>query len=288
VGKFGIDIHQLIDPQSLIAALSHEVAHAYLQLHGLVEDDREVEEKLTDLTAVYLGFDIFVVNATERYRKSGYVAGILAIKQWSVSSGGYLDTPSLCLLFAAHTSPPGAKTRIHTYGSLNRTKPRTCGVTSTTSSIDGTSVFRHLLGMSNQLSNELEGRMITIRCTEKAAKAGVSPNGSGAWRHKPAGRLVRQPYRHGRRWSVSFVNEQSLLAVIVPRHEMKSMNVFVARVGNLLSMIGLANERIHEEIQHFTEARAGKTVSKRVIGVMNDLAARCQERIEEASPQSKE
>ena len=36
VCKFGIDIHELNDPQSLIAALSHEVAHAYRRLHFLV------------------------------------------------------------------------------------------------------------------------------------------------------------------------------------------------------------------------------------------------------------
>ena len=107
VCKFGIDIHQLNDPQSLIAALSHEVAHAYRKLHSLVEEDREIEEKLTDLTAIYLGLGIFVVNATERYRKSGYVSGILAVTEWSVSSGGYLDSASLSFLLAAHVAARG-------------------------------------------------------------------------------------------------------------------------------------------------------------------------------------
>jgi hypothetical protein len=105
--KFGIDIHELNDPQSLIAALSHEVAHAYRNLHFIVEDDREIDEKLTDLTAIYLGLGIFVVNATERYRKSGYVSGILAVTTWSMSSGGYLDAPSLSFLFAAHVAARG-------------------------------------------------------------------------------------------------------------------------------------------------------------------------------------
>ena len=107
VCKFGVDIHELGDPQSLIAALSHEVAHAYRKLHVLVEDDQEIEEKLTDLTAIYLGLGIFVVNATERYRKSGYVSGILAVTKWSVSSSGYLDARSLSFLFAAHVAARG-------------------------------------------------------------------------------------------------------------------------------------------------------------------------------------
>lgn len=101
VCKFGIDIHEMSDPQSLIAALSHEIAHAYRRLHGLVDDDRQVEEKLTDLTAVYLGLGVFVVNAAERYRKSGLVVGYLAVTNWSVSSGGYLDSESLCFLLAS-------------------------------------------------------------------------------------------------------------------------------------------------------------------------------------------
>ena len=65
------------------------------------------------------------------------------------------------------------------------------------------------------------------------------------------------------------------------------MDIVVARVGNILSMLGVANYRIHEEVEHFAEARVGKTVSKRLLGVMNDLAARCRERIESATPQSK-
>jgi hypothetical protein len=65
------------------------------------------------------------------------------------------------------------------------------------------------------------------------------------------------------------------------------MDVFVARVGNLLSMIGVPNERIHQEVEHFAEARIGKTTSKRLLGVLNDLGARSQERVARASPGAK-
>ena len=130
--------------------------------------------------------------------------------------------------------------------------------------------------------------MITLRCTERAAKAlgfrrkddtppGTSPLGD--WYVN----LV--PTADGGLFL--FMNEQSLLSVLVPRREMRSMNVFVARVGNLLSMLGVLNSRIEEEIEHFAEARVGKTVSKKLLGVMNDVAARCQERIERATPRSK-
>jgi hypothetical protein len=130
--------------------------------------------------------------------------------------------------------------------------------------------------------------MITLRCTEKAAKA----LGFRRMAHAPAGTSPLGDWYVNLIATIDgglflFVNEQSLLTVIVPRHAMTSLNVFVARVGNILSMLGLPNDRIDEEIRHFAEARAAKTASKKVIGVMNDLAARCQERIEEASPRSK-
>lgn len=82
------------------------------------------------------------------------------------------------------------------------------------------------------------------------------------------------------------MNEQSLLAVIVPRGHPNLLHTFVARVGNLLSMIGVPNERIDIEIEHFHDARAGKTTSKHLLGVMTDLATRCAEAIDQASPSS--
>lgn len=111
VCKFGIDIHEMSDPQSLIAALSHEIAHAYRGLHSLVDEDRRGEEKLTDLTAVYLGLGVFVVNAAERYRRSGHVVGYLAVTNWSVSSGGYLDAETLCFLLASQFAARGENPR---------------------------------------------------------------------------------------------------------------------------------------------------------------------------------
>ncbi len=130
--------------------------------------------------------------------------------------------------------------------------------------------------------------MITLRCTENAAKAlgfrrtndvpaGTSPLGD--WYVNLVSTVDGGVFL--------FMNEQSLLSVLVPRGEMRSMNVFVARVGNILSMLGLPNERIHEEIEHFAEARVGKTASKKLLGVMNDLAARWQKRIERATRKSK-
>src|SRR6266536_2671402 len=130
--------------------------------------------------------------------------------------------------------------------------------------------------------------MITLRCTKKAATAlgfrlaeeartGTSPLGDWYVNLIPTagGGLFL------------FVNEQSLLAVVVPRGEPGLLNLFVARVGNILSMVGVPNARIEQELEHFAEARSAKTTSRRVVALMNDLAWRCQREIDEASPKHK-
>ena len=130
--------------------------------------------------------------------------------------------------------------------------------------------------------------MITLRCTAKAAKSlgfqllenpptGTSPLGD--WYVN----LI--PTADGGMFL--FTNEQSLVTVVVPAGVRGLLNIFVARVGNLLSMLDLPNQRIEQEMEHFVEARAAKTSSKRVLGVMNDLAYHVQIAFDEATPQQK-
>lgn len=83
------------------------------------------------------------------------------------------------------------------------------------------------------------------------------------------------------------MNERSLLAVVVPVTERSVLHSFVMRVANLLSMIGVPNERIEEELVHFRDMQIGKTASRTVLGVMNDCAYRFQEAIESATPEAK-
>ena len=95
--RFGVDVGQLRDPVELIGTLAHEVAHAYRHHHRLREDDRELEEQLTDLTTVYLGFGIFTANASLRF-----TSGTSAFGSWyRRSAGGYLSPQALSYLLAA-------------------------------------------------------------------------------------------------------------------------------------------------------------------------------------------
>jgi hypothetical protein len=97
--RFGCSDHQLEEAgEGLVGVMAHEVAHAYRAAHGLVVDDHDLEEHLTDLTTVYLGFGIFTVNNTYRFRS--YTHGDLG-SGYSTSRAGYLSAQAMSYLFAA-------------------------------------------------------------------------------------------------------------------------------------------------------------------------------------------
>lgn len=108
---FGIDIGQLTDPQSLIASLCHEVAHAYRAQHNLVVDDQEQEEQLTDLTSIFLGFGIFAVNASERWVKKTYLQGNSAVTEFGGVTSGYITAEEASFAFAVQLAARGSSRR---------------------------------------------------------------------------------------------------------------------------------------------------------------------------------
>ena len=97
---FGIDQRQLTEPERLAGVLVHEVAHAWRLLHGLVVEDRNREEQLTDVTSVYLGGGILTANNTLRNRSSGEVRGHVAVYRVSSESLGYLSPAAMSFLLA--------------------------------------------------------------------------------------------------------------------------------------------------------------------------------------------
>ena len=65
--QFGIELGKLGDALGLVAAMAHEVGHAYRAAHRLVHRDHDLEERLTDVTTVYLGFGMLTTAASERF-----------------------------------------------------------------------------------------------------------------------------------------------------------------------------------------------------------------------------
>ena len=126
--------------------------------------------------------------------------------------------------------------------------------------------------------------MITLRCTKKLQKSleidladMLEPTSAklGDWYANLiptfAGDLI------------IFVNERSLLSVAIPIWESKNLiPVFRIRVANLLGMIGIHSKVIENEISHFDHIQFGKTVSRSVLGSMNDFAWQYQILADEA------
>lgn len=102
VCRFGIDVRIARDPDQLVAILCHEVAHAYREQHGLRTPTRDVEEALTDLTTIYLGFGLLTTNATFRYTTRGETRGGHAITYRNLTRAGYLDPGEMSLLLALY------------------------------------------------------------------------------------------------------------------------------------------------------------------------------------------
>ena len=96
---FGANTTELDDGLGVAASMAHESAHAYRHAHALEIDDRDVEEQLTDLTAVFLGFGVLVANAASRHR-SWNPGGDVFVSARTYRSLGYLS----CASFSSRSS----------------------------------------------------------------------------------------------------------------------------------------------------------------------------------------
>ena len=93
---FGLNIEGSGDAEYLAGVMCHEVAHAYRRKHSLESEDIDEEERLTDLTTIYLGFGILSANNSLRYRSEGDYEET----RWSTSSTGYLTPQAMSFLLA--------------------------------------------------------------------------------------------------------------------------------------------------------------------------------------------
>jgi hypothetical protein len=89
------------DLEPIAGVLAHEVAHAFRQRRGLVVDDPDEEELLTDLTTIYLGFGILTANARWRFRKGGELQGAYAVTRWVTTAAGYLPAQGFSFALTA-------------------------------------------------------------------------------------------------------------------------------------------------------------------------------------------
>src|SRR6185295_3463768 len=62
VARFGYDLEHVHNPDAMAGILAHEVCHSYRHYHELNETHPSIEEGLTDLTTVFLGFGVLTAN----------------------------------------------------------------------------------------------------------------------------------------------------------------------------------------------------------------------------------
>jgi len=98
--RFGVNVDLMDQPERAMGVLAHEVTHVWRRFHGFEHEDRGMEEHLTDLTTVYLGFGVLTANASYQYQQAGGTSGIRAWVQTSHQRAGYLSTRALCSALA--------------------------------------------------------------------------------------------------------------------------------------------------------------------------------------------
>jgi hypothetical protein len=102
VCRFGVERRELRHVDELVGTLGHEVAHAYRAHHSLIVSDSRVEEQLTDLTAVYLGFGVFLLNSSSSFKTGGYSESGQQLL-WEKRARGYLTPARIAFLLATQS-----------------------------------------------------------------------------------------------------------------------------------------------------------------------------------------
>jgi len=97
VCRFQCGLSSLADQAALLGTLSHEIAHAFRDIRGVAQESAPLEEVLTDVTGVYLGFGVLLCNSAYRFTSGGELRTLRTCH----SRGGYLPVVSLCFLLAA-------------------------------------------------------------------------------------------------------------------------------------------------------------------------------------------
>lgn len=99
--SFGVDTNQLAESAAVVGTMCHEVAHAFRAHHQLVHPDRQLDELLTDLTTIFLGFGVLTANGAYLHRTFGGADGELGVYRVRTSQAGYLLPEAMCFLLAA-------------------------------------------------------------------------------------------------------------------------------------------------------------------------------------------
>ncbi|MFN3197306.1 MAG: hypothetical protein ACE366_02640 [Bradymonadia bacterium] len=97
---FGFEPRRIEDIDDLLAQMARAVAQAWRAHHDLVDDDAYEEARLVDVTAMYLGFGVFMLNGAHR-ASTPKAAHEMIGGWWSSAPTGYLSPQSAAWLLTA-------------------------------------------------------------------------------------------------------------------------------------------------------------------------------------------
>jgi len=102
------DVRLAGDPMALVATFAHELAH-YLcsTFHGEPPGGKEMDEPATDLTAVFIGFGVFLANSAFTFQQYSSATRT----GWRARTQGYLPELQLLNAMAIFCSLSGAPWR---------------------------------------------------------------------------------------------------------------------------------------------------------------------------------
>jgi hypothetical protein len=116
--------------------------------------------------------------------------------------------------------------------------------------------------------------LITFRCTAKLAKRfGLDLNaGDNATPTSLLGDWYANLFNHGAQRWVLCLSEKTNLPVLVRARKSDFPEEFPVELGLVLRAIGVPGEVAARESQQSSEFRFGKTLNRRILGSLNDMA----------------
>ncbi len=116
--------------------------------------------------------------------------------------------------------------------------------------------------------------MITFRTTKKVASRLRQPSIDSV---APASNLLGDWYVNihiiRRQHVLMLVSERTLLPVLIPAKDLQSFpSRFLPALGSILVSLSISQTKIETELRHMEKWQFAKTVSRQVLGSMNDFA----------------
>ena len=130
--------------------------------------------------------------------------------------------------------------------------------------------------------------MITLRCTQKLLKRLGEFSGDEAACSSRLGDWHGKEVFAGRRRAFFFINDETFVAVLLPAKKVDFREQFRSRYAGLLYRAGYSAEVIASEMRAAEQIATDRSNSRKVLGVLNEVAFEYQVYVEDQPNSSDE